>query len=97
MKHHIELSSATAATTQALQSARTSFAFRLSVAIAGAFLVLVATTTLLGLDITEAPAWGLALLSGAGLFFLSDLLLPVLVVAIPPGMFVLALVGLLRR
>jgi hypothetical protein len=59
-------------------------------------LVLVATTTLFGFDITDAPALGLALLSGAGLFFLSDLLLPVFVVAIPPGMFVLALIGLLR-
>jgi hypothetical protein len=97
LKHHIELPSAAARTTQAPRSARTSFAFRLSASLATALLILAATTSLLDLDITEAPAWGLALLSGAGLFFLSDLLLPVLVVAIPPGMFVLALVGLLRR
>ena len=97
MKHYINLTSAAAAPTQTPRATHTSFAFRLSAALATALLVLAAASALLGLDATGAPAWGLAMLSGAGLFFLSDLLLPVLVVAIPPGMFVLALVGLLRR
>jgi hypothetical protein len=75
---------------------RTSTAFRVLVAVATCFLVV------LGLATQDNPvsgplAWGAALLAGGCVFILADGLLAFLVIGIPPGLFVLALAGLLAH
>jgi hypothetical protein len=85
---------------------RTSIVFRVAVAVASCLFVALGSVSM-GSIATVAPlTWmtGLlagacvfVLLAGACVFVLADLLLACLVVAIPPGLFILSLAALLVR
>jgi hypothetical protein len=67
--------------------------FRVLLVVATCLLVALGSTSMQN-DLVSGPfAWSAALLAGACVFVLADYLLALLVVAIPPGLFVLALIG----
>lgn len=70
-------------------------AFRVLMAVATCLLALLGAATMQNAPVSGPLAWGEVLLAGGCVFVLADYLLALLVVAIPPGLFVLALVGLI--
>jgi hypothetical protein len=76
---------------------RASMAFRVMVSIATCLLVVLGSTTMQNAPVCGPLAWGAVLLAGGCAFVLADHLLAFLVVALPPGLFVLALVGLMTH
>jgi hypothetical protein len=76
---------------------RTSIAFRVLIAIATCLLVVVGFGSMQNGAAAHPLSWGAGLLVGGCVFVLADILLALLVVAIPPGLFVLALVALLMH
>jgi RsiW-degrading membrane proteinase PrsW (M82 family) len=75
---------------------RTSTAFRVLVAVATCFVVVLGFKTQSN-PISGPLAWCAVLLVSGCVFVLADWLLALLVVGIPPGLFVLALVGLMTH
>jgi hypothetical protein len=76
---------------------RTSIVFRVAVAVASCLFVALGSVSM-GSIATVAPlSWVAGLLAGACVFVFADLLLACLVVAIPPGLFILSLAALLIR
>jgi hypothetical protein len=76
---------------------RTSMAFRLLAAAVTCLLVVLCFASMQHGAASSTMTWGAALLLGGCVFVLADMLLAFLVVAIPPGLFILSLVGLLAR
>jgi hypothetical protein len=76
--------------------ARTSIVFRVAVAVASCLFVALGSVSM-GSIATVPLTWVAGLLAGACVFVLADLLLACLVVAIPPGLFMLSLAALLVR
>jgi hypothetical protein len=76
---------------------RTSMAFRVLIAVATCLPIVVGFTSAQNRDAANPLLWSAALLVGGCVFVLADILLAFLVVCIPPGLFVLALVALLMH
>jgi RsiW-degrading membrane proteinase PrsW (M82 family) len=76
---------------------RASMAFRVLVAVVTCLLVVLGLISIQNGAAAEPLAWAAGLLVGGCVFVLADILLAFLVVAIPPGLFVLSLAGLLAR
>jgi hypothetical protein len=76
---------------------RTSLVFRVLVALAACVLVMLGFAWMQTGGADSSLTWGAALLAGGCVFVLADILLAFLVVAIPPGLFILWLAGLLAR
>jgi hypothetical protein len=77
--------------------ARTSLAFRVLVTVVTCPLVVLGLASLQDGSATNPLTWAAALLAGGCVFVLADVLLAFLVVGIPPGLFVLSLIGLLMH
>lgn len=73
---------------------RASLAFRLSSALVVGLLVLLVADLQGGMAAGTALTWSMASLAGAAVFVFSDILLPLLIVATPPGLLILAVIGL---
>jgi hypothetical protein len=86
-----------APTTRQPDDTRASIAFRVVAAVATCLLVVLGSASMHGGAAADSLTWFTGLLAGGCVFVLADILLAVLVVGIPPGLFVLALVGLLSR
>jgi hypothetical protein len=76
---------------------RTSIIFRVVVAVASCLFVLLGPAPIQSAATAHPLAWAAGLLAGACVFVLADLLLAILVVAIPPGLFILSLAALLAH
>lgn len=72
-------------------------AFRITSAVLIGLLVFMGADMHGGNGFGTAPAWVAALLAGGAVFAFTDLLLPMLTVAIPPGLLVLSIIGLAAR
>lgn len=97
MEHQNNITSASAGTTGQPKPARTSLAFRLTCAVAVGLLVLFVSLEAniqAGVGTGTTFAWTMTSLASAAVFVFADFLLPLLVVAIPPGLLVLAVIGL---
>lgn len=94
LEHHQDMTPTLAGTTRHPENVRTSLPFRLTTAVVTGLLALLGASALDSIEAGSMAAWGMALLAGGCVFVFSDLLLPLLVVAIPPGLFILTLVGL---
>lgn len=73
---------------------RTSLAFRLTWSVAIGLLILLCSAIQDGNGTGAASTWTMASLASACTFMFADFLLPMLVVAIPPGLLILAVIGL---
>jgi hypothetical protein len=76
---------------------RTSIAFRVLIAFATCLLVVLGFASMQNGAAADPLTWGAALLASGCVFVLADIVLSCLIVAIPPGLFVLALVALLMH
>jgi hypothetical protein len=76
---------------------RTSIAFRVLTAVATCPLVVLGFASVQSGAAANPLIWGAALLASGCVFALTDILLAFLVVGIPPGLFVLALLALLMH
>lgn len=72
-------------------------AFRVLAAAVTCLLVVLCFASMQNGATSSTMTWGAALLLGGCVFVLADILLAFLVVAVPPGLFVLALIGLLMH
>jgi uncharacterized membrane protein YdjX (TVP38/TMEM64 family) len=86
-----------ATSTRQPDATRTSMSFRVLAAVATCLLVVVGLASMQPGAASSPLTWGAALLAGGVVFVLADVLLAFLVVAIPPGLFILSLAGLLAR
>jgi hypothetical protein len=76
---------------------RTSLVLRVLIALAACLLFMLGFASMKNGTAADPVTWAGGLLAGASVFFLADILLAFLVVAIPPGLFILSLVALLAR
>jgi hypothetical protein len=76
---------------------RTSIAFRVLIAVATCLLVVLGFASMQKGAAAHPLTLGAALLASGCVFVLADVLLACLIVAIPPGLFVLAFVALLKH
>ncbi|MGJ7916160.1 hypothetical protein ACI48D_11855 [Massilia sp. LXY-6] len=76
---------------------RTRIAFRVLVAVATCLLVVLGSVSIQNGTAPSPLTSGGALLAGGCVFVLADILRAFLVVAIPPGLFILSLAGLLAN
>ena len=96
MAHRNHLNTAPAAALQDPNITRPSLPFRWLTAVVTCLLVLLLVETNRAAGASHALPWAMALIAGAGVFVFSHLLLALLVVAIPPGLAILGIIGLTR-
>lgn len=94
LEHQNDGNLAATGTTGYSQPTRTSLAFRLTCSVTLGLLILL-WSGIHGGELTSVTStWAVATAVCGGVFIFSDQILPVLVIAIPPGLLILAIVGL---
>jgi hypothetical protein len=94
LEHQNNIKSASVGTADQPGPTRTSLAFRLTCSLVIGLLVLLWAAIQDGRGTGTASTWAMASLASTGVLVFADFLLPLLVVAIPPGMLVLAIIGM---